>query len=70
MLGCTDKAISCYENNKNLDKIYDFQKICEYLSTDMNYLITGIKNNNGKEISTEEKEFFLHITTYLILIKG
>lgn len=55
MLGCTDKAISCYENNKNLEKIYDFQKICQFLHADINYLISGIKNNNGKEITTKEK---------------
>lgn len=55
-LQCSDKAISCYENNKNLDKVYDFQKICEYLDADINYLITGKQYSVGREISKEEQQ--------------
>lgn len=56
MLQCSNKAISCYENNKNLEKVYDFQKICKYLDVDISYLITGKENNNGKEISGQEQQ--------------
>lgn len=56
ILQCSDKAISCYENNKNLEKVYDFQKICEYLNVNITYLITGKENNNGKEISKQEQQ--------------
>lgn len=55
-LGCSSKAISCYENNKNLDKVYDFQKICEYLDADINYLMTGKEHSSGKEITEQEKQ--------------
>lgn len=55
-LQCGDKAISCYENNKNLDKIYDFIKICQCLDADINYIITGKEYSNGKEISSQEQQ--------------
>lgn len=54
-LQCSDKAISRYEKNKNLDKVYDFVKICEYLGADINYLTTGEKYSNGKEISHQDQ---------------
>jgi len=56
LLQCSDKTISCYENNKNLDKVYDFKKICDYLKADINYLITGKEYNSGKEITQKEKQ--------------
>lgn len=55
-LGCSSKAISCYENNKNLDKVFDFQKICEYLDADINYLMSGKEYSSGKEITEQEKQ--------------
>lgn len=55
-LGCSSKAISCYENDKNLDKVYDFQKICEYLDADINYLMSGKEHSSGKEITEQEKQ--------------
>lgn len=55
-LQCSNKAISCYENNKNLDKVYDFQKICEFLGEDINYLITGNRYNNCKKITLYEQQ--------------
>lgn len=49
------KAISRYESDENLSKVYDFLKICECLG-EVNYIITGKKSNNGKEITPEEKK--------------
>lgn len=49
------KAISRYESDENLSKVYDFLKICECLG-EVNYIITGKKFNNGKEITPEEKK--------------
>ena len=54
-LGCSRQTISCYEKNENLDKVYDFLKICECLG-EVNYIITGKKSNDGKEITPEEKK--------------
>lgn len=55
-LGCSRQTISCYEQNQNLDKVYDFLKVCERLGEDADYIITGKKSNNGKEITLEEKK--------------
>lgn len=55
-LQCGAKAISRYEKNKNLDKVYDFIKVCEQFGEDADYIITGKKSNNGKEITPEEKK--------------
>lgn len=55
-LGCSRQTISCYEQNQNLDKVYDFLKVCERLGEDADYIITGKKSNNGKEITPEEKK--------------
>lgn len=55
-LGCSRQTISCYEKNENLDKVYDFLQVCERLGEDTNYIITGKKYNNGKEITPEEKK--------------
>lgn len=55
-LQCSSKTISCYENNKNLDKVYDFQKICEYLDIDIVYLITGSKYNGNTKITKQENK--------------
>ena len=55
-LGCSRQTISCYEKNENLDKVYDFLQVCERLGEDADYIITGKKCNNGKEISPEEKK--------------
>lgn len=55
-LGCSRQTISCYEKNENLDKVYDFLQVCERLGEDTNYIITGKKSNNGKEITPEEKK--------------
>jgi len=54
-LHCSSKAISRYENNENLDKVYDFIKMCECLE-DVNYIITGKEYNNGKEISQQDHQ--------------
>lgn len=42
--------------NENLDKVYDFLEVCELLGEDADYIITGKKSNNGKEITPEEKK--------------
>lgn len=55
-LGCSRQTISCYEKNENLDKVYDFLEVCERLGEDADYIITGKKSNNGKEITPEEKK--------------
>lgn len=55
-LGCSRQTISCYEQNENLDKVYDFLQVCERLGEDADYIITGKKFNNGKEITPEEKK--------------
>lgn len=55
-LGCSRQTISCYEKNENLDKVYDFLEVCERLGEDADYIITGKKYNNGKEMSPEEKK--------------
>jgi len=49
------KAISRYESDENLGKVYDFLKICECLG-EVNYIITGKEYINGKEITPEEKK--------------
>ena len=54
-LQCSDKAISRYEKNENLDKVYDFINICEFLD-DINYIITGKKYSGGKEISQQDQQ--------------
>ncbi len=54
-LQCSDKTISRYEKNENLDKVYDFIKICECLD-EVNYIITGKKYSNGKEITQQDQE--------------
>lgn len=54
-LHCSSKAISRYENNENLDKVYDFIKICECLE-EVNYIITGKEYSNGKEISRQDQQ--------------
>lgn len=54
-LNCSHQTISCYENNRNLNKIQDFIQVCKYFNEDIYYLITGSKNNNGKEITLEEQ---------------
>ena len=54
-LHCGAKAISRYESDENLSKVYDFIRVCECLG-DINYIITGKKSNNGKEITPEEKK--------------
>lgn len=54
-LGCSHQTISCYENNKNLNKIQDFIKICQYFDDDMYYLITG-NNYNSKVISQQDQQ--------------
>lgn len=55
-LNCSHQTISCYENNRNLNKIQDFIQLCEYFNEDIYYLITGLKKNNGKEITSEEQQ--------------
>lgn len=54
-LKCGAKAISRYESDENLNKVYDFLKICECLG-EVNYIITGKKFNSGKEITPKEKK--------------
>lgn len=54
-LKCGAKAISRYESDENLSKVYDFIRVCECLG-DVSYIITGKKSNNGKEITPEEKK--------------
>lgn len=54
-LQCSDKTISRYEKNENLDKVYDFIKICECLD-EVNYIITGKKYSNGKEITQQDQQ--------------
>ncbi len=54
-LHCGAKAISRYESDENLSKVYDFIRVCECLG-DISYIITGKKYNNGKEITPEEKK--------------
>lgn len=54
-LKCGAKAISRYESDENLSKVYDFIRVCECLG-DVSYIITGKKYNNGKEITQEEKK--------------
>lgn len=61
LLQCSSKAISRYENNDNLDKVYDFVKMCECLDADINYISTGIEHSNGKEITLEEQQI---LSTY------
>lgn len=55
-LGCSHQSISCYENNRHINKIQDFIKICKYFDKDMYYLITGLKNNKGSEITLQEQQ--------------
>lgn len=55
LLHCSSKAISRYENNDNLDKVYDFVQMCECLGADINYISTGIEHSNGKEITLQEQ---------------
>lgn len=54
-LKCGAKAISRYESDENLSKVYDFIRVCECLG-DVSYIITGKKCSNGKEITQEEKK--------------
>ena len=54
-LHCGAKAISRYESDENLSKVYDFIRVCECLG-DVSYIITGKKYNNGKEVTAEEKK--------------
>lgn len=54
-LHCGAKAISRYESDENLSKVYDFIRVCECLG-DVSYIITGKKCSNGKEITPEEKK--------------
>lgn len=54
-LHCGAKAISRYESDENLSKVYDFIRVCECLG-DVSYIITGKKCSNGKEITREEKK--------------
>lgn len=56
LLQCSSKAVSRYENNDNLEKVYDFVKICECLGADINYIVTGIEYSAGKEITQQEHE--------------
>lgn len=56
LLQCSSKAISRYENNDNLGKVYDFVKMCECLDADINYIATGIEKSNGKEITLQEQQ--------------
>jgi len=56
LLQCSSKAISRYENNENLDKVYDFIKICKCLDADINYIATGIEHSDGKEINPWEQQ--------------
>lgn len=56
LLQCSSKAVSRYENNENLDKVYDFIKICECLDADINYIATGIEHSHGKEITVQEQQ--------------
>ncbi len=55
-LGCSHQSISCYENNRHISKIQDFIEICKYFDKDMYYLITGLKNNKGSEITLQEQQ--------------
>ncbi len=55
-LHCSDKAISRYEKNTNLEKVYDFIKVCEILEVDINYITTGKKYYCGKEITEEDNQ--------------
>lgn len=55
-LNCSHQSISCYENDRNLNKIKDFIQLCKYFNEDIYYLITGSKKNNGKEITSEEQQ--------------
>lgn len=57
-LQCGAKAISRYEKNENLDKVYDFMQVCECLG-DVNYIITGKKYSDGKEISQQDQQILL-----------
>lgn len=54
-LKCGAKAISRYESDENLSKVYDFIRVCECLG-DVSYIITGKEYSNGKEITPEEKK--------------
>lgn len=59
-LKCGAKAISRYESDENLSKVYDFIRVCECLG-DVSYIITGIKSYNGKEITQDEQKI---LSTY------
>ena len=54
-LHCGAKAISRYESDENLSKVYDFIRVCECLG-DISYIITGKKCNHRTEITPEEKK--------------
>ena len=55
-LSCSHQSISCYENDKNLNKIQEFIEICKYFNKDMYYLITGSKSSNGSEVTRQEQQ--------------
>lgn len=65
LLQCSSKAISRYEKNENLEKVYDFVKMCECLDTDINYIVTGVEKSNGKEITVQEQQI---LTAYRRLV--
>lgn len=56
LLQCSSKAISRYEQDDNLDKVYDFIRICECLDSDINYILTGIEYSNDKKISSHDQQ--------------
>lgn len=59
LLQCSSKAISRYEKNENLEKVYDFVKMCECLDADINYIVTGVEKSNGKEITVQEQQILM-----------
>jgi transcriptional regulator with XRE-family HTH domain len=68
LLQCSSKAISRYENKDNLDKVYDFVKMCECLGADINYIVTGIKKIMAKKLLCKSNRYFLRTITYSMMI--
>jgi len=63
-LGVTDRAISNWENGKNMPDLSLFKPLCDILGITINELISGEEINN-KEYSEKLEENFINTIDYI-----
>lgn len=63
-LGVTDRAVSNWENGKNMPELSLFKPLCDILEISINELMSGEKINN-KEYTEKLEENFINTIDYI-----